>query len=70
MIHEQIIVNVTRDGQVFAETRGIKGPRCLESIQLLETLLDAETVSSSFTHEYSESLSTNTLEVNDDLQQR
>lgn len=51
---EQVVVRVSPDGIVHAETRGIKGPACLDQIQLLEDLLDATTHSSSFTSEYNE----------------
>ena len=49
---EQVVVRVSPDGIVHAETRGIMGPACLDQIQLLEDLLDATTYSSSFTEDY------------------
>lgn len=54
MSTEQIIVRIAPDGSVQAETKGIKGNACLDSIQLLEDLLEAQTVASSFTPEYHE----------------
>ncbi|MFT4009184.1 MAG: DUF2997 domain-containing protein [Nocardioidaceae bacterium] len=70
MSNEQIIVRVTSDGQVHAETKGIKGPNCLDSIQLLEDLLDAEAITSAFTHEYNETTSISSTEVDDELHQQ
>ncbi|GAA1980083.1 hypothetical protein GCM10009817_20950 [Terrabacter lapilli] len=67
---EQIIVRVTADGSVHAETKGIKGPKCLDSIELLESLLDATAQSSAFTSEYTETSTASTTEVNDELHQR
>jgi hypothetical protein len=51
---EQIVVRIAPDGAIHAETIGLKGPKCLETIALLEDLLEAQTVSSSFTSEYDE----------------
>lgn len=67
---EQIVVRVTSDGQIHAETKGMKGPKCLDSIQLLEDLLDAQTATSSFTHEYTESSDVSKVEDIDELHQR
>lgn len=70
MSNEQIIVRVTSDGQVHAETIGIKGPKCLDSIQLLEELLDAQATASAFTPEYNETTSSSTIEVDHELRQQ
>jgi hypothetical protein len=67
---EQIIVTIAPDGAIVAETRGIKGPSCLEYINLLEDLLDAETASSAFTPEYAEIEQNTASEEINDLQQR
>lgn len=68
-MNEQIIVRVTNDGQIHAETKGIKGPKCLDSIQLLEELLHAQTTASAFTPDYSHTTNHSTLEVDDELPQ-
>lgn len=68
MTSEQIIVRITSDGQIHAETKGLLGPKCLDSIQLLEELLEAQTTSSEFTHEYNYTTTTN--EVDDELRQQ
>lgn len=48
----QLVVQVRPDGTVHAETFGMYGDECLDSIALLEDLLDAETVASTFTDDY------------------
>jgi hypothetical protein len=49
---KEITLRIRRDGSVEAETHGIKGRACLDWIGVLEQLLDAKTVDSSFTAEY------------------
>ncbi len=49
---KQLVVRLRADGTVDAETFGMQGPECLDYIEALEALLEAETVSSSFTEEY------------------
>lgn len=65
-----MIVRVSSDGQIHAETQGTKGPKCLDSIELLERLLDAQTTESAFTSEYYEAASTTMIEGDDELPQR
>lgn len=52
MDQQQLIVTVGPDGAVAAETKNIFGSDCLDYITLLEDLLEAETVSSSYTADY------------------
>ncbi|MBM7714640.1 DUF2997 domain-containing protein [Siminovitchia sp. FSL H7-0308] len=52
MRDKKLQIKITEDGQVFAETIGIKGKDCLEYIEMLEQLLDAETIDSNYTEEY------------------
>ena len=47
-----LVVRITADGQVTAETHGATGTACLPYISLLEDLLEAETVLSGFTEDY------------------
>ena len=54
MSGERIVVRIGVDGQIDAETLGMKGEKCLDAIVLLEELLEAQTVASSFTNEYTE----------------
>lgn len=49
---KQIIVRVHDDGTVDAETVGMYGPECLDYFAVLEDILEAETVSSSYTEDY------------------
>jgi hypothetical protein len=51
-VTKQLVVKLRADGSVDAETFGMNGAECLEYIEALEALLDAETVSSSFTEDY------------------
>lgn len=67
---EQIVVTITPDGAVVAETRNIKGAGCLDYISLLEDILEAETASSHFTPEYTQTIHSITDEATNDLHQR
>ena len=49
---KQLVVRLRADGTVDAETIGMHGPECLDHIEALEALLDAQTVSSSLTQDY------------------
>lgn len=66
---QQIIVRIAPDGAIQAETRGIKGPACMNYIEILEDMLDATTVSSAFTSEYTETANTEQNEIRRDLHQ-
>jgi len=66
---ERIIVRIAPDGAIQAETQGIKGPACMDYIALLEEILDATTVTSAFTSEYTETTNTEQNEVRRDLHQ-
>ncbi|MFF5181863.1 DUF2997 domain-containing protein [Micromonospora sp. NPDC000316] len=48
----QIVLTVASDGMVSAETRGVAGSGCLDYISVLEDLLDARTVESAYTADY------------------
>jgi len=65
---EHIIVRISPDGIVEAGTKGFKGPKCLDSIEMLERILEAQTVTSAFTPEYEEApaLTTPDAEIEDD----
>lgn len=54
MEDKKIQIRITEDGKFFAETIGMKGKECLSIIEVLEELLDAETVDSDYTAEYFE----------------
>ena len=51
---KQIKIRIHPDGKIEAETLGIKGKACLDFIPLLEEVLKAETIESSYTSEYYE----------------
>ncbi len=50
--HGKVTVVVAADGTVTAETAGIHGPGCLDYIAVLEDLLEATTVSSAYTADF------------------
>ncbi|MBS4218455.1 DUF2997 domain-containing protein [Bacillus sp. FJAT-49711] len=54
MNDKKLTIKITEDGKIFAETIGIKGAECMEYIELLEELLDAQIVDSAYTAEYYE----------------
>lgn len=54
MAGETLTVRIARDGQVSAETHGLKGTDCLPYIALLEDLLEAQAVDSAHTAEFGE----------------
>ncbi|MDQ0090961.1 hypothetical protein J2T12_004387 [Paenibacillus anaericanus] len=54
MSSKQIRVRIFPDGQIKADVIGVKGKSCTEYIDILEQLLDAETVDSEYTAEYYE----------------
>jgi hypothetical protein len=68
---EQVVVRIASDGAIHAETKGLKGAKCLDAIRLLEDLLEAQTVTSSFTSEYEEvpAGTHGAIEVDDELRQ-
>lgn len=49
---KKLVVQLRADGSVAAETFGMTGPECLDYIEQLEALLDAEAASSQFTEDY------------------
>lgn len=52
---KQLQVRIFPDGKIDAKTLGIKGERCMDYMKLLEQLLDAQIVESTFTDEYYQS---------------
>lgn len=54
MAKKQIRVQIFPDGQIKADVIGIKGKSCTDYIEILEQLLDAETIDSEYTDEYYE----------------
>jgi hypothetical protein len=65
-----VVVRVTPTGSIKAETHGILGEECLAYIAALEYLLEADTVSSTFTADYTRQATSSTIEVSDELRQQ
>lgn len=63
MARTQIAISIAADGTVSAETRNIKGARCLDLIPQIEALVDGETVDSAFTSEFYETETATTNEA-------
>lgn len=54
MANKQLRVQIFPDGQIKADVIGVKGKTCTDYIEILEQLLDAETIDSEYTAEYYE----------------
>lgn len=54
MIMKQIQIKISPDGQIQAETIGIKGKKCMKYIPEIERLTNAVVIDSDFTAEYLE----------------
>ena len=52
MIQKRLQINVDSDGNIKAETLGIHGAKCLDYVSVLEDLLDAQSIESKFTADY------------------
>jgi hypothetical protein len=52
MTQKRLQINVGPDGNIKAETLGIHGSKCLDYVSVLEDLLDAQSVESKFTADY------------------
>lgn len=50
----RIQLRVYPDGRIEAVVQGVKGKKCTDYIQVLEELLEAETIESAYTPEYYE----------------
>lgn len=49
---KQIKIQIYPDGRIQADIAGVKGKKCTDYIRILEEILDAEAVDSSYTAEY------------------
>lgn len=56
----RIVVTVRPDGTISAETRGLKGPACLDEVSRIEALCGAPISESQLTAEYMEAAGTET----------
>jgi hypothetical protein len=66
----RLVVRITPAGSITAETQGVFGEGCLEYIAALENLLEAETLSSAFTDDYTRQPISSRIEVIDELRQQ
>ncbi len=53
----RVVVTVSAAGTVTARTEGMYGEKCLDYIEVLENLLEARTVESSYTEDHSRTTS-------------
>lgn len=60
---KQIQIRILPNGEIKAETVGIKGKKCIKYIPEIERLTEAVVIDSDFTKEYLET--DNELEIND-----
>ena len=51
---KRIEIEIKNDGTISAETLGINGKKCIDYIEILEEILEAEAVDSDFKPEYYE----------------
>ena len=65
----ELHVRVRVDGLVTAETKKVTGTDCLDYISVLEDLLEASTVDSAYTAEYTRSSLEQHEERNNELRQ-
>lgn len=54
----RIVVTVRPDGTISAETRGLKGPACLDEVPRIEALCGERISESALTKEYMETAAT------------
>jgi hypothetical protein len=60
---ELILLTIGTDGSIQAETKGIKGEKCLQSISALEDMLDSVTLDSKYTQEFYESTTSQQMKL-------
>ena len=49
---KQLLIQLKKNGTIEAETLGMHGQECLDYIDVLEDLLEADVVASSYTQDY------------------
>ena len=49
---KQIVIKILPNGEIKAETLGVKGGECLKYIDIIERLTNATVTDSEFTNEY------------------
>lgn len=63
-MEKQIKIRIYPDGHLAAEVQGVKGPKCLEFIPIVENLLDAKVIDAVHSQEYFE---TDVTELEEEL---
>lgn len=66
---KKIRFEITRDGEIRAKTIGMDDTSCMAYIDVLEEILDAETVDSAYTEEFLKAQNIQTDEENLDLEE-
>lgn len=51
-MNKKIRFEITSDGKIFAKTIGMDDERCLDYIEVMERILNAETIDSEYTDEF------------------
>lgn len=54
MEEEKVQIRIFPDGRIEAKTFGVKGEKCTKYIKVLEEILRAETIESTYTEEFYE----------------
>ena len=52
---KQMKIKLLPDGQIYMETVGIKGKKCLDCVEILKKLVDIKVTKTQITQEYYES---------------
>lgn len=53
-VKKHLIIKISPDGTINAETKGIKGKECAKYLSVLSEMLEADIVNSEYTPEYYE----------------
>lgn len=51
-MNERLVISLGADGRVRAHTEGVLGTKCLAAVPVLEDLLDAVVIDSSYTSDF------------------
>lgn len=64
---KQIKIKLLPDGQIYMETIGVKGKKCLDCVELLKKLVDIKVTKTQITQEYYESETELTTEETNEI---
>jgi hypothetical protein len=51
---KKIVIQINKDGSINAKTLGMKGKSCMDYLNFLTTIVEADVLDSDFTQEYYE----------------